>query len=469
MGEDRRVSTGEPPAHANSGSAQESGSTPKLPWASDATSNGSDTQRPTKSEIESLDVAANELFPSEHPIFARKELLQIGHIPDGDRIVGRDEEIQNLANQLIDATTGNSPENVIIYGKTGTGKSLVTKFVTKLTKWKAERMDTGISVGIVYIDCAEDTTEAQTISTAAESLNDEERTDISIPPTGLSTSRYYKRLWKVMDSLYDVAIVILDEINLLNDDDKVVMKLSRAEEASKVDCGIGIIAISNKLQYIERLDERVKSSFQETELFFSPYNANQLREIMYNREDAFREGILEDEVIPLCAAFAAQEHGDARRALDVLRNAGKLAFTNGDATVTEAHVREAKDLAEKERFREIIGEAPTQSKTVVLALALLTTQRDDTRFTTGDVYGVYQRLCQDLGMDTLSERRIRDLLSEQNFLEVLHSERRSRGRGGGRYNAHRLIDDPEIVLETILEDERFEDVAWDQYSTSIRG
>lgn len=408
----------------------------------------------SEAEASSLDAAADELFPSKHPIFARKELLQIGHIPESDRIVGRDEEIQDLANQLIDATHGNSPENVIIYGKTGTGKSLVSKYVTKLTKWKAESSQ-NLAIGTVYIDCAEDTTEAQTITTIADSLNDASRTNISIPPTGLSTGRYYKRLWNVVDALYDVVIIILDEIDLLNDDDKVVMKLSRAEEAGKIDCGIGLIAISNKIQYIERLDERVKSSFQETELFFSPYDANQLREIMYNREDAFHEEILEDAVIPLCAAFAAQEHGDARRALDILRNAGKLAFDRGDNSVMEEHVRDAQELAEKERFREIVGESPTQSKAVVLSLALLTTTKEKETFTTGNIYNTYQFISKQIDIDTLSERRIRDLLSEQNFLEILQTESRSRGRGKGRYNAHRLIDNAELVKETILEDERF--------------
>ncbi|WP_435362350.1 orc1/cdc6 family replication initiation protein [Haloarchaeobius sp. DFWS5] len=425
---------------------------------------------PGTTEAATLDAAAAELFPDEHPIFARKELLQIGHIPEGDRIVGRDEEIQSLANQLIDATQGNSPENVIIYGKTGTGKSLVSKYVTRVTKWKAER-DSDVSVGTVYIDCAEDTTEAQTIATIASSLNNA-GTEISIPPTGLSTGQYYKRLWSVMDALHDVVIVILDEVDMLDDDDKVVMKLTRAEEAGKVDCDIGLIAISNKIQYVEGLDERVKSSFQETELFFPPYDANQLREIMRNRADAFREDVLTDDVIPLCAAFAAQEHGDARRALDILRNAGKLAYERGEEQVTEVHVRDAQDLAEKERFRELIGEAPTQSKAVVLSLALLTISTEEDTFTTGDIFAVYKFICTQVDMDTLSERRVRDLISEQNFLEILYSEPRSRGRGGGRYNAHRLIDDAGLVKETILEDSRFDqlfsDVSEDELGRVIQ-
>jgi len=71
------------------------------------------------------------------------------------------------------------------------------------------------------------------------------------------------------------VIIILDEIDLMNDD-SVLMKLSRAEEAGKIDCSVGVIAISNKIQYVDNVNERVKSSFQHKELFFKPYDANQL-------------------------------------------------------------------------------------------------------------------------------------------------------------------------------------------------
>jgi len=57
------------------------------------------------------------------------------------------------------------------------------------------------------------------------------------------------------------VIIILDEIDLMNDD-SVLMKLSRAEEAGKIDCSVGVIAISNKIQYVDNVNERVKSSFQ---------------------------------------------------------------------------------------------------------------------------------------------------------------------------------------------------------------
>lgn len=70
------------------------------------------------------------LANQENTIFDRRELLRIGHVPDSDRIVGRDMEIQSIENLLKPGVVGDQPGNAIVYGKTGSGKSLVTRHVT---------------------------------------------------------------------------------------------------------------------------------------------------------------------------------------------------------------------------------------------------------------------------------------------------------------------------------------------------
>jgi len=392
------------------------------------------------------------LFDSGHRIFLNKDLLKTGHVPEADRIVGRDEEISKLAKRLNGAVHGYSPENVMIYGKTGTGKSLVSRHVCQRAQNAAEP---DVDIGGAYIDCAEDKTETQAISSLAAKLNDESATGITVPYTGLSTSKYYKLLWKALDEQFDSVIFILDEIDLM-DDDSVLMKLSRAEEAGKIDCSIGIIAISNKVQYVDDLNERVKSSFQHKELFFKPYDANQLRDIMLNRADAFQDEVLSEDVIPLSAAFAAQEHGDARKAIDILRHAGEVAYEDGAEQVQEKHVRQAQQHAEKDRFRELVNGAPTQAKAALLALTELSVNSSDDAFLTSRVYDQYERICKHLDMDVLSVRRFRDILKEQAFLGVVEIEKINKGSAGGIHLQNRLIEDPQVVRETILEDTRMQ-------------
>jgi cell division control protein 6 len=392
------------------------------------------------------------LFNSVHQIFSNKDILKIGHVPEADRIVGRDEEISKLAKRLNGAVHGYSPENIMIYGKTGTGKSLVSNHVCQRAQNAAEA---DVSIGIAYIDCAEDNTETQAVSSLAAKLNNESITGISIPHTGLSTSKYYKLLWQVLDAQFDSVIIILDEIDLMNDD-SVLMKLSRAEEAGKIDCSIGVVAISNKIQYIDDLNERVKSSFQHKELFFKPYDAAQLREIMYNRKDAFQDGVLSEDVIPLSAAFAAQEHGDARKAIDIFRHAGEVAYEASAEKVQEEHVRQAQQHAEKDRFRELVSGAPMQAKAALLALTELSINSDDDAFLTSRVYDQYEWICKEIDMEVLSVRRFRDILKEQTFLGIVEIEKINKGSAGGIHLQNRLIEDPQVVHETIFEDSRME-------------
>lgn len=393
---------------------------------------------------------SNDLFVRHDPIFAKKELLEINHLPEEGRIVGRDEEIQELANAVNPAIFGQSPSNVLIYGKTGTGKSLCAKHISQRLVQTAE--DEGVSANFAYVDCAQDSTETQSVQTVADTLNRDE-TDIKIPDKGIATSTYYKRLWDILDEMYDVVLVILDEIDKL-ENDEILMQLSRAGEAGKIEnCKIGVIGISNKIKYKEKqMNERVKSSLCEREFVFPPYDGTQLNNIMEARRDAFRDGVLEDGVIPRAAALAAKEHGDARQAIDILRYAGEIAQSQGATKVTEEFVVDAREQAETDRFRELLRGSTPHSRYVLQALTILSlNETEGDGFRTTEIYDVYEQVCRQGGADTLSLRRVRDLLKEHAFLDITEQTRRSGGSAEGSYTEHRLLEDPEVVREVLVD------------------
>ncbi|OYR75609.1 cell division control protein Cdc6, partial [Halorubrum sp. E3] len=246
---------------------------------------------------------------------------------------------------------------------------------------------------------------------------------------------------------------ILDEIDKL-DDDAILMQLSRAGEAGKItDCKLGVVGISNKIQYKDRMDERVKSSLCEREFVFPPYDANQLREIMQARADAFHDDVLEPSTVPRAAALAAREHGDARKAIDILRYAGEIAQSNGEPTVREEFVTQARERAETDRFRELIRGSTPHSRYVLQALALLSLSsgRQD-GFRTSRVYEIYENICRQEGSDSLSLRRVRDLLKEHAFLDIIEQSKHSGGSAEGSYTKHQLLEDPSVVKEVLTED-----------------
>ena len=160
-------------------------------------------------------------------------------------------------------------------------------------------------------------------------------------------------LFKIIkDALNKKAIVlVLDEIDqaVKKISDNFIYTLTRLNSELK-NAQISIVGISNSLTFMDNLDPRVRSSLGEEEIVFPPYNALQLQDILRERaEQAFKEGILEEGVIAKCAAFAAREHGDARRALDLLRVAGELAEREGSKTVTLMHIDEANNKIEFRR------------------------------------------------------------------------------------------------------------------------
>ncbi|MGB9955094.1 Cdc6/Cdc18 family protein (plasmid) [Haloferax prahovense] len=410
---------------------------------------------------ESGNVAA-EIFGKPDPIFEQKTLVDVDHVPQPERIVGRDDEIRALSMQLRSAIDGESPENVVIYGETGTGKSLVAKHVSTV----AESMAEGVRIGTAYIDCSDDDTETQAVSHIARKLNDEDQTGVSVPEMGLSKSVYYTRLYTILDELYDVVLIILDEADM-QADDGLLMSLSRSRETGKTDCRVGVVAISNKVRWAENLNDRVKSSLQPRELNFHSYDANQLRSILEHRRDAFRDGVLEDGVIQLSAALAAQDHGDARQAIDILRNAGMLAQQQDSETVTEKHVREARREAEKDRFHDLIGGLTVQKKTTLAAVTTLHKQTGRDEFPTGDIYAAYADLCEVIGVEPRTERRVRDFVRNLAFLDVLDARKDNQGRAGGItiYAGLQPAHDLEIVHEIAMTDDRFANV--DESTTTL--
>ena len=381
-------------------------------------------------------------------IFANRELLRVGHVPELERVVGRDDEVKSIGQALGPATVGGPPETTIIYGKTGTGKSLVTRCVSREAHGEADTND--IAFQHAYVDCSDYQTETKASREMARQLAANLGADVDIPRVGIAAADYRDITWDLLEEFgVDSLVVILDEIDKL-DDDELLRSLSRARESGKSETHVGAICISNKIEYRERLNERIDSSLQDNELVFDPYDASQLRDILDNRTDAFEDGVLEPDVIPKVAALSAKEHGDARKAIDTLYEAGRLAEKQGREQVTVDHVDDAVKQAEVNRFEKLVSGTTPHVKYILRALALLTADNPgQAAFRTHRIYELYVILTEQDGVDPLSEDRVYRLLKEQSFLGVTESNHTGGGQGEGSYLEHRLLRDPEIVVEAL--------------------
>ena len=378
-------------------------------------------------------------------IFKNRAVLSPDYIPD--KLPHREREIRALGSIVAQALKGERPSNVFIYGLTGTGKTAVTLYVLKRLEAKAREL--GAPVSYIYVNCRQRDTPYKVLAEIASALG------VRVPFTGLSTAEVYSRIVRRLRRLRGhVLIVVLDEIDWLvkRKGDDLLYKLTRIGyelglEAAKV----SIIGVTNDVKLVEMLDARVRSSLGEEEIVFPPYNAKQLEDILRERAElAFNPGVLEPDVIPYCAALAAREHGDARRALDLLRVAGELAEREGAERVTREHVKKAWVEIERDRVREVVATLPLHAKLVLLAILELTAEgRSYT--TTGELYETYSALTSKLGIERVTQRRVSDIIAELDMLGVISARVVSRGR----YGKTRMITlsvDPRAVREALSED-----------------
>lgn len=395
------------------------------------------------SEINILD-AVFEKFVNNTKIFKDREVLRHDYLPD--RLPHREEQITQLGEAVAPALKGARGSNILIYGKTGTGKTAVTKYVLSHLETKAKEFSAPVK--FCYVNCRMVGSDYRVFASLCQSMG------ISVPFTGLSVGELFDRFRTGLDALGVILIIALDEADALIKvrGDGLLYELTRVNEnlsGSKV----SLIGISNDLRLKEFLDPRVLSSLSEEEIVFRPYDAGELRNILSERAlSAFHKGVLSDAALSLCSALAAAEHGDARRALDLLRVAGEVAERLGANNVVEDHVREAEKHIDHNRVIEALKNLTLHSKLVVLSLYHLN-KADTFRANTGEIYEVYGEICGEIGVAPLTQRRLCSLVNELDSMGLLNAKVISMGRYG-RTKKIRLEIGRSIIKSVFLSDSR---------------
>ncbi|MGD1005083.1 MAG: ORC1-type DNA replication protein [Methanoregulaceae archaeon] len=407
------------------------------------------------SNKEDMSTGLFQKYLSSNRIFKDREVLRHSYRPQV--LPHRKPQIDEIAAILAPSLRNETPSNILVYGKTGTGKTACARYVGMELEKASHNM--GTLCRIVHLNCEVIDTQYRVLAQIAKCLygEDELGSDKSrthIPMTGWPTDQVYTELKNQLDSGGGVLVIVLDEIDKLvkKSGDDTLYNLTRINSDLK-NSKVSIIGISNDLSFKDFLDPRVLSSLSEEELVFPPYNAPQLVDILTQRaETAFIPGAISEGVIPLCSALAAQEHGDARRALDLLRISGELADRDESLKVTEEHVKQAQAKIETDSMIECISTLPTQSKLILYSMLILE-QLGQNIFTSGEVSRIYQDLAPTIELDVLTHRRITDLISELNMLGVINTRVVSRGRYG-RTKEMWFDSNTNKIREVVLKDPR---------------
>lgn len=388
-------------------------------------------------------------FLEKEPLFTNKKVMQANYMPDA--ILHREKQIQQLANIFAPVLRNDKPSNVFIYGKTGTGKTLCTLYtLCQLEDYSKERK---LEFKPIYINCKlkkVTDTEYRLVAELAKEMGK------AVPITGLPTDEVYNIFIGALEEKKQIVLLVLDEIDRLvkKTGDELLYNLTRINSQLK-NSQIAFIGISNDTRFMEDVDPRVKSGLGEEDVVFTPYNAIELKDILKKRAaKAFRKDTVMDGVLEKCAAYAAREHGDARRALDLLRVAGEIAERTGAENVTEEHIDRAEEKIEENRVVEIVSTQPKQSQVVLHSI--LEMPSNGRKIETGDIYEKYKEVCKKTGQIALTQRRVSDLIGELDMLGLINAKVVSKGRYGRTREIYTTI--PEDLLGRIklkLDEELF--------------
>lgn len=407
-------------------------------------------------------------------LIKNRSLLEPNEIVDEVRIVGRDSQLTDITQHLRVAISNERPPNLFLYGPSGTGKSLIINAVCSNILELCESRD--IRFGVIQMNCQNVGTLGSAVYELARKVANDVGATVEVPEHGIPNKKKWRELYRLINEHYDTVVFILDELDMLvgrRDMDepafsRLLYQLSRAGSTDEITAQVSVTAITNDTKMMENVGSRALSSFTPEDVHFSDYDANQLRAILRARKDAFHEGALSNDVIPLAAAFAAQTNGDARKAIDLMRTAGSIAEKANADQVREEHIREAQDKVEKNRVLEVTRGISTQKKLCLFATAAVARETGTGAAKSPLGYRVYQYLTGTLDADQYHQETYVNKMKELTTYSLVETERKSQGPHSGSYLEFTFGENPNTIIETLREDSRLKDVNVDELRTVVK-
>jgi cell division control protein 6 len=389
---------------------------------------------------------------SGRSVIKNREILHFTYIPE--IIHHRDEEQEKVTQSLLPILRQSRPSNLLVYGKPGTGKTLVVRKVLSKIQTRVEK--SSFPIKMAYVNSKNETTLYGLLVSFGRQLIQDQTEKELFPTTGLAISEIFKRILKTINDNKLNTIFVIDEIDFLahlvsKTGNDILYQLTRANERLKQG-SLTLVGISNDLTFKERLDPRVISTLGEEETVFTNYSVEQIRKILEERiKDAFAENTIEEPALNLCAAMAGREHGDARRAIELLRVAGEIAEREQSEKVKEDHIRVAAQKMEEDKEVTALKSYPLHEKLVIISVMKAS------GLSTGEIYSTYKNLCKVTRQKELTQRRVTQILSEIEMSGIISGKIIHQGIHG-RTKKYALTISSETVKDTLKNEATLEDI-----------
>jgi cell division control protein 6 len=335
----------------------------------------------------------------------------------------REKQLSRIISHLTPVLDGIHPNSALIFGPTGAGKTVTLMHVLSTFERVAEGRN--IRFRYAYIDLTSPKTYFGALNEVSISLDSSNRKYRKGIPIEYMQAR-------IVESLGDydgyLALLIDEADNIRPNSDGFLTFLAKSLPR-KVLCRIILILLTNRLDWEKTLDPRILSFLKKTDIIFEPYDALDLLEILKLRvEKALDKSKVDQGALQKVAALASRETGDARKAVELLAKAAKVAEeTTG--LLTEKEVDIAADRLEIDKTEELIKALATQQR-LALKSCYRALSRGSPKTSTGQAYQFYGNICTQEGIRPLTQRRFSEIISFLDLYGLINARVVSKGRYG---------------------------------------
>lgn len=353
-------------------------------------------------------------------VFKSEGTLAFDYLPE--RLPQREEATQLLSRAYRGLLQGGHAQHVLIKGSVGTGKTaLARRFCEDLRGVAKER---GVNIEYAHVNCRRRSTEGAALLQVLTHF------DARFPDRGFSNTEMLENLRKRLERQEAHLIVILDETDILlkKSGSDLVYNLTRFnEEASRSKYSVSLMMVS-QADPRELLDAAARSTFGSTVVELAPYaKADYTKIVPYRTELAFNKGAFPTESLDAAidaTSDRAHENGNARFAVTILHDAGKIAQGAGRARVTPEDVRLA---AGAERVSDDKLNDLDKHKALALLAIARVMRRGATFATTGEAEERYALVCEEYGEKPRAHTQFWTFLQDLTSLGLIHTKRSGKG------------------------------------------
>jgi len=375
-------------------------------------------------------------------VFKDESKLDINYVPS--RLPHRDAQLSLLNHffRSVVETPGKMTQRVLITGKIGTGKTVLSQhFGLQIIR---EARDKGANFHYVHVNCRE--CKGSLFMILHQVIS---RFHPSFPRRGYSATEILQMLMQVLDEKNAFAILVLDELDALirNEGSDPLYNLSRIQEGRlNAPQRLSLICILRETEYLDSLDPSTRSTLQRNIIHLDEYSKSQLRDILIDRVDmAFRQGTVSQSVLDFVAESASSEGGNARYAIELIWRAGKYADALQLPMVSPENVRAAVVSVYPVVRKDEVSSLGVHEKLFLLGVARYFKQTGSAHVSMGDAEKAYAIVCEEYGKKGLQHTQLWKYAKDLDASGIIETK----PSGTGQRGQTTIISLPKVPAEDL--------------------